>query len=68
MFLHLGIDYGTSATKVVVRDYAGAGGERAYPIGWSLRDGSSSRLPSVVTISNGRAFFGRKDVVDRRDP
>lgn len=58
-YIHLGIDYGTSATKVVVRDYGAAGGVKAYPLRWWTGSHSDFRLPSwVATTKDGHAWFG----------
>ncbi len=45
--VHLGIDYGTSTSKIVIRDYGAPGGERAFV----LADNGSYRFPSAVTVS-----------------
>lgn len=54
--VHLGIDYGTSTSKLVLRDYAAAGGERAVLVG--ARD--NYRYPSAVTCAGGNIFLGVK--------
>jgi len=48
----LGIDYGTSYSKTVVRDFGAPGGERAYlvPNSW--------RIPSAVAVTGGEFVFG----------
>ena len=52
--LHLGIDYGTSTSKIVFRDYGARGGEVAVVV---LRDGSF-RIPSRVCVNATELFFG----------
>ncbi len=52
--VHFGIDYGTSNSKIVIRDFAAAGGERAHVV---LR-GSGERLSSSVAAVDGEMFFG----------
>jgi hypothetical protein len=49
---HLGVDYGTSASKLILRHFEAPGGERAY----LLEPNDSFRIPSGVT-------FSRKDIV-----
>lgn len=56
-FLQLGIDYGTSASKVVVRDLLAPGGGRAYPLRWDNPQ-DIYRLPSTVAVHDGYAWFG----------
>lgn len=57
-YVHLGIDYGTSATKIVVRDYAAAGGEKTYPLKWLTSEHNEYRLPSCVATTQRYAWFG----------
>jgi hypothetical protein len=52
--VHLGIDYGTSASKIVFRDYDAPGGESAVLV---LRNGSF-RIPSRVCMTATELFFG----------
>jgi hypothetical protein len=52
--VHLGIDYGTSASKIVFRDYGAPGGERAFVV---LRRGSF-RIPSRVCFTATEIWFG----------
>jgi hypothetical protein len=54
--VHLGIDYGTSTSKLVLRDYAAAGGERAILVGAR----SNYRYPSAVSCGGGNIFLGAK--------
>jgi hypothetical protein len=51
---HLGIDYGTSNSKVVFRDYGARGGEKAVLV---LRNGSF-RIPSRVCVTTTEFLFG----------
>jgi len=52
--VHLGIDYGTSTSKIVLRDYGAPGGESAFVV---LRDGSF-RIPSRVCVTASELIFG----------
>ena len=52
--VHLGIDYGTSTSKIVLRDYGAPGGEAAYVV---LREGSF-RIPSRVCVTANELIFG----------
>ena len=60
--VHLGIDYGTSTSKIVLRDYGAPGGEAAFIV---LRDGSF-RIPSRVCATANELIFGddRKSAED----
>jgi hypothetical protein len=50
---HLGIDYGTSASKIVFRDYGAPGGEAAVVV---LKDGSI-RIPSRICVTPSEFLF-----------
>ena len=52
--VHLGIDYGTSTSKIVLRDYGAPGGEAAFVV---LRD-KSFRIPSRVCATANEFIFG----------
>jgi len=52
--IHLGVDYGTSASKIVSRDYGAPGGEMAFVV---LR-GGSFRIPSRVCVTAAELLFG----------
>src|SRR5208282_3575266 len=52
--VHLGIDYGTSTSKIVLRDYGAPGGEAAFVV---LRD-ESFRIPSRVCVAANELIFG----------
>jgi hypothetical protein len=52
--VHLGIDYGTSTSKIILRDYGAPGGEAAFIV---LRDGSF-RIPSRVCATANELIFG----------
>jgi hypothetical protein len=52
--IKLGIDYGTSFSKIVYRDYGAAGGDKAYVL---LNDGKF-RIPSAIGIANKQFIFG----------
>lgn len=54
---HLGLDWGTSATKLVLRDYDAVGA--THGLGYVLRDGSGGvRHPSLVVLEGSRLWFG----------
>lgn len=53
--VHLGVDYGTSTSKLVVRDLGAAGGAQAMPI----VVGGEFRIPSSVSVAGERLLFGR---------
>jgi hypothetical protein len=52
--LQLGIDYGTSTSKLVLRDYAAPGGERAYLVGKE----TGYRYPSAISCDSTTIIFG----------
>ncbi len=52
--IHLGIDFGTSTSKIVFRDYGAPGGERAVLL---VRDGSF-RIPSRACVTSTDLLFG----------
>src|ERR1035438_2602735 len=52
--IHLGIDYGTSTSKLVFRDYGAPGGEAAILV---LRE-RSFRIPSRVCFTDRELVFG----------
>lgn len=53
----LGLDYGTSAAKLVVRDYgAPGGGDPAYVVPYRSR---GFRFPSGVAVAEGYLWFGQ---------
>src|SRR5713226_4914344 len=52
--IHLGIDYGTSTSKIVFRDYGAPGGEMAFVV---VR-GGSFRIPSRVCATAAEFVFG----------
>jgi hypothetical protein len=54
--IHLGVDYGTSTSKLVLRDYAAPGGERAVLIG----ERNNYLFPSIVSCSADKIFLGHK--------
>ena len=49
---HLGVDYGTSTSKLVLRDYAAPGGERSVLIG----ERNNYLFPSIVSCSADKIF------------
>ena len=52
---HLGLDWGTSSTKMVLRDYGSVGGPHAMVL---TADGRGERYPSTVILEGGRLWFG----------
>jgi hypothetical protein len=52
--LHLGIDYGTSTSKIVIRDLGAPGGEVARVVSYR----SGYRFPSSVAIVGDKLFLG----------
>jgi hypothetical protein len=53
---HLGLDWGTSATKLVLRDYEQA---KAFVL-YLDNDLGTYRYPSTITLYRGRLYFGSK--------
>ncbi|MDR4485135.1 MAG: hypothetical protein R3B95_18350 [Nitrospirales bacterium] len=53
--IHFGIDFGTSTSKIVVRDYGAAGGERATVV---LNKRGSYEFPSNVKLVDDLLVFG----------
>lgn len=53
---HLGLDWGTSTTKMVLRDYGAKGSERG--LAYVLEPEGQLRIPSTVVLSEGRLWFG----------
>jgi len=62
-FVRLGIDYGTSTSKLVFRDPLAPGGEKAYPV---LRD-NSFRTSSSVVVTDKTLIFGCSPFTDGRE-
>jgi hypothetical protein len=60
--IHLGIDYGTSNSKLVVRDFEGAGGDRAYV----LLDEDSPRFSSSLAVTADTVLLGVRRSTRRR--
>src|SRR5258707_2418598 len=58
--VHIGIDYGTSASKLVFRDYGAPGGERAYVVERS----GSYRIPADVGATDSELVFGQSRDAD----
>jgi hypothetical protein len=55
--LHLGLDWGTSATKLVLRDNDAVGAQRGRA--YVLRNGEGGvRHPSLAVLEGGRLWFG----------
>ena len=52
--VRLGIDYGTSFSKVVFRDYGAPGGEKAFVM---LHKGAF-RMPSAIGVERDEFIFG----------
>ncbi|MFX0203797.1 MAG: hypothetical protein ACFFCW_47465 [Candidatus Hodarchaeota archaeon] len=59
--LHLGVDYGTSYSKLIFRDYGAVGGEKSFIVRQnpSLMN-SDFRFPSIVSLKNGKLYFGKQ--------
>lgn len=57
--IHLGLDYGTATSKMVLREY-GPDGERAHIVFPSASRGRARgfRIPSAVCLEGGRLWFG----------
>jgi len=57
--IQLGLDYGTSSSKLIFRDYDAPGGERAYIL---KDDDDDYRFPSTVYFDTGTDcfYFGKK--------
>lgn len=54
---HLGVDYGTSASKLILRHFEAPGGERAY----LLEPNNSFRIPSGVTFRRQEIVLSSND-------
>jgi hypothetical protein len=52
--IHLGLDYGTSTSKLIFRDPQAPGGARVLPIWHKNR----FRIPSTVLVEGGKVRFG----------
>jgi hypothetical protein len=57
--INVGIDFGTSGTKVIIRDIIG---KKCWPLsfGHEMKDYPDYVLPSSVRVSDGRLYFGDK--------
>lgn len=51
----MGIDYGTSNSKIVFRDLEARGGEKAY----AVELGGTFRIPSAVKVTKNQIVFGQ---------
>lgn len=58
--LHLGIDYGTSSSKLVLTDYNAVGGEQSFVVRPSGEHGGDGgyRIPSTVAVRGNEIQFG----------
>lgn len=58
--IHLGLDYGTATSKLVLREYEPDGGESAHIVFPSASRGRARdfRIPSAVCLEGGRLWFG----------
>lgn len=58
--IHLGLDYGTATSKLVLREYEADGSERAHIVFPSASRGRDRdfRIPSAVCLEGGRLWFG----------
>lgn len=58
--VHLGVDYGTSWSKLIFRDMEARGGERSVVVRPSGED--DYRIPSLVAIEGDEIWFGHEAV------
>ena len=58
--LRLGIDYGTSTSKLVITDYGSVEGETSFVVRSHLQQGADQdcRIPSTVSYDDGTIHFG----------
>ena len=58
--LWLGVDYGTSMSKLVITDYGSVEGPRSFPVRSPDRDGGYGeyRIPSSLSLDSGTIRFG----------
>ena len=58
--LRLGIDYGTSTSKLVITDYGSVEGETSFVVRSQLQQGTEQdcRIPSTVSYDDGTIHFG----------
>jgi len=61
--IHLGIDYGTSGSKIVLRDFGAPGGEKASVLCYR----GSYRFPSSVCVVQNNIIFGSEPPTDDRN-
>lgn len=54
---HIGLDYGTSTSKIVVRDYYAPGGEKAF----ILEIAGDHKIPSSVAFDGKCLYFGKSN-------
>ena len=54
---HLGLDYGTSTSKLILRDYFAPGAEKAYVV----ENQGDYRIPSSVAFDGRKFYFGKTD-------
>jgi hypothetical protein len=52
---HLGIDYGTSTSKIVFRDYGGPGGDKAFVVASQ----NEYRIPSGIIVQSDKILLGK---------
>jgi hypothetical protein len=62
-FVRLGIDYGTSASKLIFRDPLAPGGEKAY----TIIHNSSIRISSSVAVNDRTLVFGDSPLVSKNE-
>ena len=56
--LWLGVDYGTSKSKLVITDYDAVEGDRSFVVRSALEYGGDYRIPSAVSVADGALHFG----------
>ena len=63
---HLGLDWGTSSSKMVIRDYGAPGFARG--LAYVIEPEGSLRYPSTVVLQDGRLWFGGEAERRRAEP
>lgn len=60
--LHLGLDYGTSYSKLILRDYEAVAGERSHVVFPPTATGRSPdfRIASLISLDGDRLWFGHQ--------
>ena len=59
--LWLGVDYGTSMSKLVITDYDFVDGTRSFPVRPDVEEGIGEyRIPSILALDSGTIHFGNQ--------